>query len=91
MLFVCYYWDMDIFKTFELFLTSPLSVIHKRIIRIMHVEGNIFSKKLPVQLETEDNSAQITVYNNENVYRLLSNVIYKKKFFNENNHRKVCN
>lgn len=82
---------MDIFKTFEMFLSSPLSIIHKRIIRILHVEGNIFAKKLPMQLDVDDKTAQITVYNNEKVYKLLSNVIYKKKFFDENKHSKVCN
>lgn len=82
---------MDIFKTFEMFLSTPLSIIHKRIIRILHVEGNIFNKKLPMQLDVDEKSAQITVYNNERVYKLLSNVIYKKKFFDENKQSKVCN
>lgn len=82
---------MNIFKTFETFLSSPLSIIHKRIIRIMHVETNIFSKKLPMQLDIENDKAEITVYNNERVYRLLSNVLYKKKFFNENNQSKIYN
>lgn len=57
----------------------------------MHVETNIFSKKLPMQLDVEKDQAQITVYNNEKVYRLLSNVLYKKKFFNENQHSKIYN
>lgn len=57
----------------------------------MHVETNIFSKKLPMQLDVENDNANITVYNNEKVYQLLSNVLYKKKFFNENKHSKIYN
>lgn len=57
----------------------------------MHVEGNIFNRKVPMQLDVDNKSAQITVYNNERVYKLLSNVIYKKKFFDENKQSKVCN
>lgn len=57
----------------------------------MHVETNIFSRKLPMQLDVEKDKTQITVYDNEKVYRLLSNVLYKKKFFNENQHSKIYN
>ena len=57
----------------------------------MHVETNIFSRKLPMQLDIEDDNAQITVYDNPKVYRLLSNVLYKKKFFNENQQSKIYN
>ncbi|MDD3236735.1 MAG: hypothetical protein PHV37_01390 [Candidatus Gastranaerophilales bacterium] len=57
----------------------------------MHVETNIFSRKLPMKLDVQENEAQLTVYNNEKVYRLLSNVLYKKKFFDENQQRKIYN
>ena len=57
----------------------------------MHVETNIFSKKLPMKLDVGSSESQLTVYNNEKVYRLLSNVLYKKKFFNENQQRKIYN
>ncbi len=57
----------------------------------MHVETNIFARKMPMQVDVDDSSAQITVYDNEKVYRLLSNVLYKKKFLNENKHSKIYN
>jgi hypothetical protein len=81
---------MDIFKTFEIFLSSPMSVIHKRNIKIMHVETNIFAQKLPVDINL-DEDIQLTVYNNQKVYKLLSSVIYKKKLKDENNKSKIYN
>ena len=57
----------------------------------MHVETNIFSRKLPMHLDIDDDKAQITVYDNPKIYKLLSNVLYKKKFFNENQQSKIYN
>ena len=79
---------MDILKTFELFLAAPISIIHKRNIRIMHVETNIFAQNLPVDINL-DEDIQLTVYNNKKVYNLLSTVIYKKRLKDENKQSKV--
>ncbi len=81
---------MDILKTFELFLAAPISIIHKRNIKIMHVETNIFAQNLPVDINL-DEDIQLTVYNNKKVYNLLSTVIYKKRLKDENKQSKVCN
>ncbi len=83
---------MDILKTFEIFLTAPISIIHKRNIRIMHVETNIFAQNMPVEINL-DEDISLTVYNNKKVYNLLSNVIYKKRLKerDENNKSKVYN
>ena len=83
---------MDILKTFEIFLAAPMSIIHKRNIRIMHVETNIFAQNMPVEINL-DEDINLTVYNNKKVYNLLSNVIYKKrqKERDENNKSKVYN
>ncbi len=81
---------MDILKTFEIFLTAPLSIIRKRRIKIMHVETNIFSPKLPIGV-TFDDDINLTVYNNQKVYNLLSGVIYKKRLKDENNKSKIYN
>ncbi len=81
---------MDILKTFEIFLSAPISIIHKRNIKIMHVETNIFAQKLPIDINLDDD-IQLTVYNNQKVYRLLSTVIYKKRLKNENNKSKIHN
>jgi hypothetical protein len=82
---------VNIFRTFEIFLSNPLSIIQKRIIRILHVETNIFSKQIPMQVDLEKDMAQITVYDNQKVYKLLSNVLYKKKYLNENHHSQIYN
>lgn len=79
---------MDILKTFELFLSAPMSLIHKRKIKIMHVETNIFAQNLPVDINL-DEDIQLTVYNNKKVYNLLSSVIYKRKKRNENNKSEI--
>ena len=81
---------MDIFKTFELFLSAPMSLIQRRNIKIMHIETNIFAPNLPIDLNIDDD-IQLTVYNNQRVYKLLSNVIHKRRLKDENNKSKVCN
>lgn len=81
---------MDIFKTFEIFLAAPMSIIQKRNIKIMHVETNIFAQNLPVDINF-DEDIELTVYNNPKVYKLLSSVIYKKRLKDENNKSKVYN
>ena len=55
---------MDILKTFEIFLSSPMSIIHKRNIKIMHVETNIFAQKLPIDINLEKD-INLTVFNNK--------------------------
>ena len=81
---------MDIFKTFELFLSAPMSLIQRRNIKIMHIETNIFAPNLPIDLSIDDD-IQLTVYNNQKVYKLLSSVIHKRRLKDENNKRKVHN
>jgi len=77
---------MNIFQTFELFLSQPLSIIRDRIIRICHVESNN-SVEVPskIQFNLSDESAQINVYNSPKVFNLLTAVLYKKKRLCENN------
>ncbi len=83
--------SMDILKTFEIFLSAPLSVIHKRNIKIMHIETNIFAQKLPLDINLNDSDIQLTVYNNQKVYKLLSSVIYKRRHKDENNKSEIHN
>lgn len=83
---------MNILKTFEVFLAAPISIIKKKNIKIMHVETNIFAPELPFNVDLSDDSdIQLTVYNNKNMYRLLTSVIYKRRLKNENNKSKVHN
>ena len=81
---------MDIFKTFELFLSAPMSLIQRRNIKIMHIETNIFAPNLPIDLNI-DEDIQLTVYNNQKVYKLLSSVIHKRRLKDENKKSKLHN
>ena len=81
---------MDMLKSFEEFLSTPISIIKKRNIKIMHVETSIFVPKLPIGMEM-NNDIELTVYNNPKVYRLLSTVIYKRKLNNANKNSNIHN
>ena len=81
---------MDILKTFEIFLSAPISIIRKRNIKVVHVETNIFARPLPLDINFDDD-IELTVYNNKKVYNLLANVIYKRKLRDENNKSRVYN
>lgn len=81
---------MDILKSFEEFLSTPISIIKKRNIKIMHVETNVFVPKLPIGMEM-NNDIELTIYNNPKVYRLLSTVIYKRKLNNANKDSNIRN
>ena len=64
---------MNIFKTFETFLTEPLSILKENIIQIVSLQtGNIFENKPSVDVVSTKNKTQITVVNNEKLYNLLS-------------------
>ena len=68
---------MNIFQTFELFLKKPLSILKHGLISIVHIKAeNMFEKKA-VNVDLLDNKAQITVVNNEKMYRLLKMVTYR--------------
>lgn len=79
---------MNIFQTFELFLSQPLSIIRDRIIQICHVEADGVEVQNKVQFNLSDESAQINVYNSPRVYNLLTAVLYKKKRLSKNNDSK---
>ncbi len=85
----------NIFKSFELFLSQPLSIIRSRIIQICHVEANVAPQVSKVQFNLSDESAQINVYNSPGMYNLLTNVLYKKKMlcreYNDSQKSKVYN
>ena len=74
---------MNIFQTFELFLSQPLSIIRDRIIRICHVESSHLDVTNKIQFNLSDESAQINVYNSPKMYNLLSAVLYKTKKLSE--------
>ena len=71
---------MNIFKSFEIFLKEPLSIIKTNIFQIVSVQtGNIFENKSSIDVSVMKDKTQITVVNNEKLYNLLSMVTLKSK------------
>lgn len=71
---------MNIFKTFEIFLREPLSVIKHNWIQIVNLQtDNLFAKESSCDVSLLKDGAQITVVNNPKLYNLLSLVTYKAK------------
>lgn len=69
---------MNIFKTFEIFLKEPLSILRDNFIQIVSLQtNNIFEHKPSVDVTLLKDKAQITVVNNEKVYKLLSLVNHR--------------
>ena len=69
---------MNIFKTFEIFLREPSSVLKERIIQIVNVNSPAVSQAI-VNVDMLDKKTQITVVNSEKMYNLLKTVIHKQE------------
>ena len=68
---------MNIFQTFELFLKKPLSILKHGLVSIVHIKAdNMFNQKA-VNVDLLDDKAQLTVVNNEKIYKLLKMVTYR--------------
>lgn len=71
---------MNIFKTFEIFLKEPLSILRDNFIQIVSIQTeNIFEQKPSIDVSLLKNKAQLTVVNNEKLYKLLSIVNHREK------------
>lgn len=71
---------MNIFKTFEIFLREPLSIIKHNWIQIVSLQtDNLFAHKPSCDVTLLKNGVQLTVVNNPKLYNLLSLVTYKAK------------
>ncbi len=69
---------MNIFKTFETFLKEPLSILKDNIIQIVSIQtGNIFENKPSCDVTIMKDKTQITVVNNERLYKFLSIVNHR--------------
>ena len=68
---------INIFKTFEIFLREPLSIFRDGLVKIAHIQDNIFAGKTSINVDMLKNKAQITVVNNEKVYNLMNLVTYR--------------
>ena len=79
----------NVLKTFEMFLSLPLSIIRKGLVQVMHVEteGSDVGKSLSVI--TENDVTSINVVNNYKMYSLLTSVMYKRQMYEKNNAGKI--
>ena len=69
---------MNIFKTFETFLKEPLSILKSNLIQIVSLQtDNIFEQKPSCDVSILKDRTQITVVNNNNLYKFLSLVTHK--------------
>lgn len=74
---------MNIFKTFEIFLREPLSILRDRFIQIVNIQSGGFHGEASVNVEMLDRKTQITVVNSEKMYNLFQTVLYKQKLREE--------
>ena len=69
---------MNIFKTFEIFLKEPLSILRDNFIQIVSIQtDNIFTHKPSIDVSILKDKAQITVVKNEKLYKMLSIVNHR--------------
>ena len=69
---------MNILKSFEIFLREPLSILRRNFVQIVSLQTeNIFEHKPSIDVSLLKDKAQITVVNNEKLYKLLSIVNHK--------------
>lgn len=68
---------MNLFKTFEIFLREPLSILKDRIIQIVNINTDM-AAKASIGVDLLDSKTQITVVNSEKMYNLLKTVTAKQ-------------
>ena len=81
----------NVLKTFEMFLSLPMSIIRKGIIQILHVESDVKNVEKSLSVVTDKDGVSINVVNNYKMYNLLTSVLYKRKLYEKDNARKVYN
>lgn len=69
---------MNIFKTFEIFLREPLSILKDRFIQIVSINSTLVPQST-LNVDFTDNATQITVVNSEKMYNLFQTVLCKQK------------
>ena len=81
----------NILKTFEMFLSLPISLIRRGIVQILHVETNNKEVEKGLNVTADENVTNINVVNNYKMYSLLTIVMYKKRMYEKNNTGKIYN
>lgn len=74
---------MNIFKTFEIFLREPLSILRDKFIQIVSIQSGAPGGSSSINAEFLNKKTQITVVNNEKVYNLMQTVMYKQRLIEE--------
>lgn len=69
---------MNIFKSFEIFLREPLSILREKFIQIVNVNSNLVTQS-SINVETLARKKQITVVNSDKMYNLLKTVQLKQE------------
>lgn len=80
----------NILKTFEIFLSMPLSIIRKGLVQVLHVETENKNVEKALNVTTDNGVTNINVVNNYKMYSLLTSVMYKRQMYEKNNSGKVC-
>jgi hypothetical protein len=75
---------MNIFRSFEIFLREPLSILRERFIQIVNINSNL-TTQASVNAELIGNKAQITIVNSEKIYKLCKTVAYKQRMLESQN------
>jgi len=75
---------MNIFKSFEIFLREPLSILRARFVQLVSVNSSSISQS-SISVDMLDKKTQITVMNSDKMYNLLQTVMYKQKLRESNN------
>ena len=79
----------NVLKTFEMFLSLPLSIIRKGLVQVMHVETEGSDVEKSLSVITENDVTSINVVNNYKMYSLLTSVMYKRQMYEKNNAGKI--
>lgn len=69
---------MNIFKTFEIFLREPLSILKQGMIQLVNINAD-YATQASVNVDMLNNKTQITVVNSDKMYNLLKTVLYKQE------------
>lgn len=81
----------NILKTFEIFLSMPLSVIRKGLVQILHVDTGNKNVEKSLNVVSDNDVTSINVVNNYKMYSLLTSVMYKRRMYEQNNSGKIYN
>ena len=69
---------MNIFKTFEVFLREPLSILRNAVLQIVNINTEL-EQNPSVSVDLMDKKTQITVVNSDKMYNLLKTVMRKRE------------